>query len=256
MPRQTRVDIAGSLHHIICRGIERRNIFIDDSDRDDFVARLVEITTTTSTRCFAWALLDNHFHVLLQTGLKPISHVMQRLLTGYAAAFNRRHQRHGHLFQNRYKSILCQEEPYLLELVRYIHLNPLRTGIVSSLVQLKSYRYCGHGSILGCYPELDSWLGTEEILQRFGTHRKERRQAYEDFISDGINQGKRPDLTGGGLVRSTGGWREVKSAKESGIFLWSDERILGDSDFVASVLTSAAEEFERKSGYRRSKVNA
>jgi len=83
MPRQARVDLAGSLHHIICRGIERRNIFIDDSDRDDFVARLVEITTTTSTRCFAWALLNNHFHVLLQTGLAPISHVMQRLLTGY-----------------------------------------------------------------------------------------------------------------------------------------------------------------------------
>ena len=82
MPRQARIDIPGALHHIICRGIERGAIFRDDHDRDDFVHRLVETTTKSSTRCFAWALLSNHFHVLLQTGEMPLSTVMQRLLTG------------------------------------------------------------------------------------------------------------------------------------------------------------------------------
>jgi hypothetical protein len=98
-------------------------------------------------------------------------------------------------------------------------------------------------------------MSTEEILQRFGANQKKSRQAYEHFISDGITQGKRSDLTGGGLVRNAGGWQEVKSAKENGFFLWSDERILGDSDFVTSVMTSAEEEFERKSGYRQRKID-
>jgi putative transposase len=165
MPRQARIDIPGSLHHIICRGIERRDIFCDDVDRDNFVSRLVEITTITSTRCFAWALIPNHVHLLLQTGLIPISTLMQKLLSGYATTFNLRHNRHGYLFQNRYKSIMCQEETYLLELVRYIHLNPLRAGIVSSLDSLRDYRYSGHSCILGCNNNLESWMPTKDILE-------------------------------------------------------------------------------------------
>ena len=126
MPRKSRIDAAGALHHIICRGIEQTDIFVDDFDRDNFVERLGKILSETNTPCFAWALLPNHFHLLLRTGEVPLSTIMRRLLTGYAVSFNRRHRRHGHLFQNRYKSILCQDDPYLLELVRYIHLNPLR----------------------------------------------------------------------------------------------------------------------------------
>lgn len=256
MPRQARIDIPGALHHIICRGIERGTIFRDDHDRDDFVHRLVEITSKSSTRCFAWVLLSNHFHVLLQTGEMPISMVMQKLLTGYATAFNLRHHRHGHLFQNRYKSILCQKEAYLLELVRYIHLNPLRAGITQSLDSLRCYPYSGHSCILGLNRRLESWMPSQEILERFGKSGKERLKAYEDFVADGIAQGKRDDLTGGGLVRSTGGWRELASAREAGIFLKSDERILGDSDFVNDVLNAfEAEELERKCHYHRHNVD-
>jgi putative transposase len=126
MPRRARVDAAGALQHIICRGIQRCRIYRDDSDRQDFLSRLGQILRETRTTCYAWALMPNHFHLLLRTGDVPISTVMKRLLTGYALRFNRRHRRCGHLFQNRYKSILCQEDAYLLELVRYIHLNPLR----------------------------------------------------------------------------------------------------------------------------------
>ncbi len=247
-PRQARIDGAGTLHHIICRGIERKEIFTDDLDRDDFVSRLETILVQTSTPCFAWALIPNHFHLLLQTGNVPIATVMSRLLTGYATRFNRRHDRHGHLFQNRYKSILCQEETYLLELVRYIHLNPLRAGIVSSLEELRGYRYCGHGHILT--QSNASWFAADQVLLRFGKNLKTSRRYYEAFIADGVGHGRRNDLIGGGLLRSAGGWSAVMSAQLAGIFLKSDERILGDSDFVERILEHANEEMETRIRYR------
>ena len=247
MPRQARNDGAGTLHHIICRGIERRDIFSDDRDRDDIVARMGKIFLETSTRCYAWALLRNHFHILLQTGTVPVATVMRRLLTGYATKYNRRHGRHGHLFQNRYKSILCQEEPYLLELVRYIHLNPLRAGIVTSLDELNSYRYSGHNRIMTS--NADAWFAADDILKRFGNRRSSSRHAYANFINDGVSQGRRDDLMGGGLFRSAGGWRAVISARTAGVFLKSDERILGDIGFVEQILAAADEEMERKERY-------
>ena len=118
MPRKARIDAPGALHHIISRGIESRKIFWTDEDRDNFIDRLAAVLKETATGCYAWALLPNHFHLLLRTGNTTIATIMRRLLTGYVVTFNRRHRRHGHLFQNRYKSILCQEDPYFLELVR------------------------------------------------------------------------------------------------------------------------------------------
>ena len=137
MPRKSRIDAPGALHHIIVRGIERRRIFKTDADRDNFLSRLGDILTETETACYAWALIPNHFHLLLRTSNVSISTVMKRLLTGYALWFNRKHGRYGHLFQNRYKSILCQEDVYLLELVRYIHLNPLRAKLMPDLKTLE-----------------------------------------------------------------------------------------------------------------------
>jgi REP element-mobilizing transposase RayT len=128
MPRLARLDIAGLLQHVIVRGIERRDIFSDDIDRQNFVDRVITLLSETGVRCYAWAILSNHFHLLLKPTATPLASFMRRLLTGYAMSFNRRHTRSGHLFQNRYKSIVCEEEPYLLELVRYIHLNPLTAG--------------------------------------------------------------------------------------------------------------------------------
>ena len=106
MPRKARIDAPGALHHIIVRGIDRRKIFFDDFDRADFLNRLGLMLSESKTPCFAWTLIPNHLHLLLRTGAAPIATVMRRLLTGYAVSFNRRHRRHGHLFQNRYKSIL------------------------------------------------------------------------------------------------------------------------------------------------------
>ena len=129
MPRKARIDAPGALHHIIIRGIERKAIFKDSADRENFFERSDQIISDTETGYYAWVFMTNHIHLLLKTGVAPIATVMRRLLTGYAVTFNRRHRRHGHLFQNRYKSFLCEEEVYLKELVRYIHLNPLRAKI-------------------------------------------------------------------------------------------------------------------------------
>ena len=244
MPRQARIDAPGALQHIICRGIERRKIFLSDVDRDDFVDRFSLVVSDSETLCYAWALLDNHFHLLLRTGNVPITSVMRRLLTGYAVSFNRRHRRHGRLFQNRYKSILCQEDPYLLELVRYIHLNPLRAGIVEDLNGLDGYAYCGHSRLTGRIA--GDWQSVEEVLAFFGKQKEAARRHYRRFIQDGIDQGKRLELTGGGLLRSSGGWGVLKSMRRMKEHLKGDERILGDSDFVMQVLESAEERMEER----------
>ena len=141
MPRLARLDAPGALHHIMIRGIERRKIFRNDKDREDFLDRLSTLLPKTETSCYAWVFLPNHTHFLFRTGTIPLATLMRRLLTGYAVSFNRRHKRHGQLFQNRYKSIVCQQDVYLRELVRYIHLNPIRAGIVRTLTELNKYDY-------------------------------------------------------------------------------------------------------------------
>jgi len=244
MPRQSRIDAPGALHHIIARGIDRKRIFIDGVDSDDFLNRLGNILTQTQTACFSWALIPNHFHLLLKTGTTAISTVMRRLLTGYAVSYNFRHRRHGHLFRNRYKSILCQEDTYILELVRYIHLNPLRAGIVKDLGGLNSYPYCGHSCILG--KRTNTWQDRDYILKLFASNKAVAVRRYREFVKQGKEQGKRSDLVGGGLIRSAGGWSAIKALRRTGAYQKGDERILGDSGFVKKVLAQAKENLERK----------
>jgi len=245
MPRKSRVDAPGAIHHIIARGIERTRIFRDDSDRNDFLERLGGILKETKTPCLAWALMPSHFHLLLKTGQTPLATLMRRLLTGYAVTFNRRHGRYGHLFQNRYnKSILCQEEPYLLELVRHIHLNPIRARVVEDMEGLAKYPFSGHGAILGRVKR--DWQDIKGVLQTFDERLGVARRQYRAFVQEGIALGRRPELTGGGLIRSHGGWSAVKAMRRAKEFQKSDERILGDGDFVEKVLAISQESKERK----------
>lgn len=169
---------------------------------------------------------------------------MRRLLTGHAVSFNRRHKRHGQLFQNRYKSIICQEDAYLKELVRYIHLNPLRAKIVSDISELNTYAYCGHSAIMN--KKKRSWQDIGYVLSYFGKSLREARKRYRQYVESGIEEGRRPELVGGGLIRSMGGWKAVKGARLSGQDrMKGDHRILGDSAFVMEVLAEAEEKFER-----------
>lgn len=244
MPRKTRIDAPGALHHVIVRGIERRKIFRSDSDRRNFLIRLGILIPETQTDCFAWALIPNHVHLILRTGSVPVSILMSRLLTGYAVWFNNKYQRHGQLFQNRYKSILCQEDPYLKELVRYIHLNPLRAGLVENIESLDQYPWCGHSALMNKTKQ--SWQNIDYIYGLFSDNKKSAQTKYRAFVKNGIPIGNQPDLTGGGLLRSIGGWAALKGVRKAGIRVKGDERILGDSNFVINVLESADEAFEQK----------
>ena len=244
MPRKSRIDAPGALHHVIGRGINRQEIFSDRTDYRNFLDRLGDIVVTTKTPCYAWALLPNHFHLLLRTGNVPVSRVMQRLLTGYVVTYNRRHHRFGHLFQNRYKSILCQEDPYLLELVRYIHLNPLRAQRVSDCKALDRHPYCGHSVILG--NRNNDWQDVDYVLRLFGDTQATARDRYSEFVRKGIAQGRRSDLIAGGLLRSQGGWVAVSALKRAGAYQKGDERILGDGEFVNEVLSHAEEQLQQK----------
>ncbi len=244
MPRGSRIDAPGAVHHIMVRGIERRKIFVNDADRDYFLSRLGEILPNTGTECLAWSLIPNHFHLLLRTGKTPISNVMRKLLTGYAIWYNRTHRRVGHLFQNRFKSILCQEDTYLLELVRYIHLNPLRSGLVKTINELDKYLYSGHSILMG--NNQNNWQSKDYILRMFGKKASLARNSYRKFVEQGIEQGKRYDLTGGGLIRSAGGWAGLMALRQDNNYQRSDERILGDGDFVNRVLDRAEESMDRR----------
>jgi len=248
MPRKARIDAPGALHHIMARGIEKRDIFCDDFDRDRFIDRMGVVIPETQTICFAWALMPNHVHMLIRTGRTPISTVMQRLLTGYSVGFNRRHKRHGHVFHNRFKSILCQEEIYLLELVRYIHLNPLRAGLVTEYKALETFAYTGHGVIMGKFR--GDWQDTGYILGLFGRKPAIARRSYEIFVKKGIPDGRKPELVGGGLVRSLGGWKRAGDLRDKGNRSKGDERILGDGDFVENILSQCQEQMERKYLYK------
>ncbi len=245
MPRLARLDAPGVFHHVMIRGIERRKIFRNKKDREDFLGRLGKLLPETRTAFYGWAFLANHAHFLFRTGDVPLSKLMRRLLTGYAISFNRRHERHGQLFQNRFKSIVCQEDVYLKELVRYIHLNPIRAGLVTDLDKLSRYPYCGHSALLGGVER--SWQDTSHVLAFFGKKVQPARKAYLSYMEEGLHQGRREELVGGGLVRSLGGWSAVKKLRSNGsTHMMSDERILGESDFVDSVLSGAGEKLKRR----------
>jgi putative transposase len=245
MPRTARLDTPGILHHVIIRGIERRKIFRDNKDRENFIDRLSTLIPETKTQCYAWAFMPNHTHLLLRSGPPGISTFMRRLLTGYAVYFNRRHRRHGQLFQNRYKSIICQEDAYLQELVRYIHLNPLRAKIVQDMDELDKYPYSGHSAVMGKVKR--EWQDIEYVLSCFGKKRGTAKMRYRTYVEEGISMGRRPELVGGGLIRSMGGWEAIKKMRLTGQDrIKSDQRILGGSGFVLEVLSEAEESFTEK----------
>lgn len=175
--------------------------------------------------------------MLVRTGNRPLAKTMRKLLTGYVVNFNRRHQHQGHLFQNRYKSIVCEDDPYLLELTRYIHLNPVRAGIIEDMRRLSEYPWVGHSALMGKVER--RWQDTDTVLGYFGQRKKTAVGKYEGFVREGISQGRRPELVGGGLIRSLGGWAQVVSLRRKGIKAAHDDRILGSDEFVEGLLSEA-----------------
>jgi putative transposase len=234
MPRQARLDSPGTLHHVMVRGLARGAIVTDETDREHLCIRLGRVAAATGTTLYAWAVLPNHCHLLLRSDPSGLPVFMRRWLTGYAITFNRRHKRAGHLFQNRYKSIVCEEDAYFRELVRYIHLNPLRAGLVASLRALDRYLWCGHAAILGRHTV--SWQDRQSVLNWFGRSEAQAVRAYRAYVAAGIPLGRRPELVGGGLVRSLGGWAAVQAMRPRKPVDVADPRILGHGDFLEQLL--------------------
>jgi len=242
MPRSARLDIPGVLQHIMARGLDGQVIFRDRGDRESFLDSLAEVVVDGKAKLYAWALMPNHFHLLLRPVEASMAEMMRRVLTGHSVRHNKRHRRTGHLFQNRYKSIVVEEEPYFRQLVRYIHLNPVRGQLVSDPEQLDSNPYTGHAVILG--KRRYDCQDVDWVLKWFGDTVGPARRKYRAFVMDGFGQGVRDELRGGGLIRSAGGREKLaalaKEDREAG-----DERILGNGSFVEEILTQSR---KRKAG--------
>jgi putative transposase len=228
MPRRSRLDLPGLVYHVIARGIERRPIFINDADRQVFLNRLGEILNEMPTPVYAFVLMPNHFHLLLRRSNFPLATIMRRLLTSYALYFNTRNNRAGHLFQNRYKAIICQEEPYFLQLIRYIHLNPVRANPSLCVDQLQHSAFSGHSFLIG--KNTAPWFDANTVLNHFAATERAARRAYMSFLYDGL--GSERDFSGGGMKRSLGPLTSALPLDGRAF----DDRILGDSDFVEGLL--------------------
>lgn len=181
MPRRARIDAPGVVHHVMVRGIEKRTIFADDHDRDDLIVRLSRILPECGATCFAWALMPNHFHLVVRTGSDSVSRLMARVGTGYARRFNERHGRVGHLFQNRFLSRVVGDDADLACVVRYVHRNPIAGGIVASVEQLTGFCWTGHAALMG-RAEPRQFHQVAEALRLFGETPGEARTQLLAFM--------------------------------------------------------------------------
>jgi REP element-mobilizing transposase RayT len=207
MARKPRVHFPGALYHVISRGNQKQNIFLDDKDLKAFVSYLSEYKIRYPFHLYAYSLMKNHFHLLLEVEGTPLGKVMQSLLFRYTRYFNKRYGKVGHLFQGRYKAILCDKEAYLLELIRYIHLNPIRAKVVT---EPERYLWTSHLSYLGKVK--DSLVEEDFVLSQFGKKKFLARQRYRRFVLEGLHSGHQEK------------YYEVK-----------DQRFLGEDSFIEGI---------------------
>lgn len=225
MPRKARIDVPGCLYHVISRGNERRDIFQKESDYEDFTARFRGLLDAAKAKCLGWCLMPNHFHLVILRGARPLSELMCRLLTGYAVSFNIKYNRAGHLFQNRYKTIICEADSYLKELLPYVHLNPLRAKLVADIQGLEAYRWCGHGALMGARPA--DFLDREYALSYFGKKGGDAVRNYHASLEEAYRR------QNAGAQKNTGGDSGFRKSGAEDSF---DDRVLGSSGFVEKLL--------------------
>jgi REP element-mobilizing transposase RayT len=184
MARKPRVEFAGALSHVIVRGNRRATIFHDDADYTAYLDRLERYRRRDGVILHAYVLMTNHVHLLLETGDRPLSRTMQTLQFTYSQYYNRRYDKTGHVFQGRYQAILCDREAYLLELVRYLHLNPAR---IRTPLNPWTYRWSSHAAYVGRASSVQ--VSTASVLESFHRQVGPARQAYRRFMQDGLAHG-------------------------------------------------------------------
>ena len=224
MPHKKKITIPGSIVHIMAKGISGIDIFLDEDDRRVFLEFLSAGILQNGYQCYGWALLTNHYHLLLRCSENPLDGLMRRLNSKYARYCNRKRERHGYLFQDRYKSILSQDQRYLEELVRYIHLNPFRAGICKTIDDLDRYPWCGHAVLLG--HTTNAFQTTDAVLRRFGSTVEEARKRYREYLLKGIDSIDDDWLVS--TVRKCNDGLEERNNPHC----W----VIGDREFVISVM--------------------
>jgi putative transposase len=239
MPRKARIVVPGAFHHIMARGIEGRQLFRDNEDREKFLSFLGQGIITTSFRLYAWALLPNHYHLLIRVSDIPLSDMMRRLNSVYARYFSKKYKRHGYLFQDRYKSIVTQDQHYVEEIIRYVHLNPVRASICRNINDLNRYPWSGHSILMGT--KLCEFQETAEVLRRFGVSIHAGRNAYYQFIKEGMDERKVPDTIIEAVRRNNKGEENALSPE-----CW----VIGDQKFVKKILENDSERRLRVARYR------
>jgi len=186
MARQARIEYKGALYHLTSRGNAQQDIFTTDEDRLEFINRLRQSRNRYNIIIYAYCLMDNHFHLLVETPEGNVSQFMRHLNSAYTQNFNLSNNRVGHLFQGRFKSILVQKDLYLLELARYIVLNPVRAGMVKAA---KDWRWSSYRVTAGLAPPID-WLNSAWLLSQFSKQHQTAIIKYRKFVSEGKKQTK------------------------------------------------------------------
>jgi REP element-mobilizing transposase RayT len=181
MPRRLRVDAPGTIHHVFVRGIERRDLFLDDHDRWTYLECVSRVATEEGAGFMAWALESNHAHFVARTGHGPLARVMHRIGTRYGRYFNERYGREGYVFQGRYGARHVTSDADLLSLIRYVHRNPIGSGSVGSLDALDTYRWTGHAALMGRLPPLPFQL-IDEAFALFGSSIDSARAAIAEWM--------------------------------------------------------------------------
>jgi putative transposase len=241
MPRKARLTVTGAIHHIMSRGNEGMQIFIDDEDRRFFLSILENLLCRHGYLLYAWCLMDNHYHLLIRINENPLGSFMRLLNGRYAHYFRRKSETRGYLFQDRYKSIVTQDQNYIEELVRYIHLNPIRAGICAGIKALDKFPWSGHSVIVG-NRSLKS-QNTLDILKRFGSNKKESIDKYREFLKIGLENEPefyrfiRSANKGSENIHNTGSW------------------VIGNNEFVAKALAAQNAKQIRCARYAKECIN-
>ena len=182
MSRPLRLEIAGGLYHVTSRGDRREDIYHDDADREAWLATLAQTCERYNWLIHAWCQMSNHYHVIIETVEGNLSAGMRHLNGVYTQTANRRHGHSGHVFQGRYKAILVERESYLLELSRYVVLNPVRAAMVK---HARQWKWSSYHAMIGKEP-CPVWLHTEWLLSQFGSQRARQIERYVEFVQQGV----------------------------------------------------------------------
>ncbi|MHB8881307.1 MAG: REP-associated tyrosine transposase [Thermodesulfovibrionales bacterium] len=203
MARQLRIEFEGAFYHVTSRGNMRERIFFEDRDRERFLEILKRTKHRYGYLLHAYVLMDNHYHFMIETPKANLSQTMQNINTSYTVYANKKHRRSGHLFQGRFKAIIVDKDEYLVSLSRYIHLNPVRAGIVE---KPEDYRWSSYGPYMDNSSGKDELTDIGETLSRFSERKQQAIKAYRDFVESGIGKEDKPfeDVEAGILLgRST-----------------------------------------------------